>query len=93
VTKTDFQQYKKQGSFPKSIFREYFEEMCDTEWNEMSFMIYVENQSFMNRRYLTDIINRIIIPYYNEKFKIHTVSLLDKDGVLIKELNEISEEN
>lgn len=93
MTKSDFQLYKKQEKFPKTIFREYFEEVCDTEWNEMSFMIYVENQSFMNRGYLADVINKVLIPYYNEKFKIHNVRLLDKNGILIKELNEITEED
>lgn len=93
MTKAEFQQYKKQQRFPTTIFREYFEEVCNTKWSDVSFSAYVESQSFINPNYLVNIINKIIVPYYNEKFKIHNVRLLDKNGNLIKELNEITEED
>jgi len=89
MKKADFQRYKKDKMFPKTIFREYFEEVSTMKWSEVDFTIFVENQSLFNRGYLANVINTILIPYYDQKFEIHKVTLLDSKGILIKELNEI----
>lgn len=61
--------------------------MSSEPWDEELFNLFVTHHSLTNPNYLQTILNKLVIPFYTEKFELYG-KLLDSNGNLIKYIDE-----
>lgn len=73
------------NSFGIDIFKDYYEEHSEKTWDPQHFQSYLQHMNMFGLSSAM-ILNNTIIPYYKSKFEVQ--ELLDKEGKLIKIINE-----